>query len=313
MNVFDIDDTLKLLAKAPAKTRTKVQNLMAASAAAMNARSSASDAAREDFQLFTDAEREFLRRNPVEKSKAADGRPIYSALHVRGRKDADAEAEIARLARPLLERFDTWQFRKAAAEKQSAIVSNYAFLFDVKTWLPGKSLKASPPPAVSLAKGQNAADAVHEIRTKLDAIDNKVSETERAPAPIADLIARMDSAIDGFAAKGATKFRPENRTGAPFDFDPRYRETASGVQVDDLFWIFADEIKAKMAAKIKAEYVGTGISDSERAAKLKELAADKLFLERQEESLICLAAEAGQTIVRRRDADPRAILEVECA
>ena len=54
----------------------------------------------------------------------------------------------------------------------------------------------------------------------------------------------------------------------------------------------------------------TALSSEARAAKIAELEAQILDLERREESLIEQALDQGQVIRRRADADPRAILGI---
>lgn len=310
MNHHDSEKLLKLVGELAPSARGKIAFAITESTAAMDARTNAAEAAREDFRLFTDGERELLRRFSVEKSTGPNGRPVYTPLEERRRDYAETKAEVERNARPILERWDFWQLRKKAAEKASETAEKWAFLADVSQWLVdhrGASLKPVKPPEAKLARGGNHADAVYELRARIDEIDANYHATEVANAPVADLIARMEADVDALADRIAPALYLNSRDNAPVNVGA----TSDAHREAFVFWALADLLKTETAKKIKARHPGEGVSDFDRAAELSALAADKLHLERLEESHITAATSIGQIIGRRRDANPLAILEVE--
>jgi len=77
-------------------------------------------------------------------------------------------------------------------------------------------------------------------------------------------------------------------------------------------WLFKDQLLAKVEAEIdQCADDANALTDSDRAKKLTATAQEILETERLEERLIELAADQGQDIARRPDADPRAILGVD--
>ncbi|MCB1466798.1 MAG: hypothetical protein KDK08_06585, partial [Rhizobiaceae bacterium] len=141
------------------------------------------------------------------------------------------------------------------------------------------------------------------------------AQAETAVATVQELVGRMDREIDELAARGAVSPSLTNREG------PVVNLTGDGVRSFDhglvgllpetIVWILAPQVKNALAEKIRSAHPGGGLTDFERAAELAALERERLELERLEESHIIAAAEIGQHIARRRDADPRAILEIE--
>jgi hypothetical protein len=130
----------------------------------------------------------------------------------------------------------------------------------------------------------------------------------------------MEKAVDAIANKGAITFDPKIRNGDPFRLDRHFNLSiysgatgqtligSSGAEV--LIWLFRDQLVEGLSAEIGEDAPGA-LSYDQREAELGRLSKELLALERQEEALISAAERVGQRIVRRRDADPRAILEVE--
>jgi hypothetical protein len=83
-----------------------------------------------------------------------------------------------------------------------------------------------------------------------------------------------------------------------------------------LVWIAPDLVRAALAAEIENHYRtrgDAGVADDDREQRLAELDDELLELETDEERMICQAEAAGLTVLRRGDADPRAIVAAcEC-
>jgi cell division septum initiation protein DivIVA len=76
-----------------------------------------------------------------------------------------------------------------------------------------------------------------------------------------------------------------------------------------LAWLYADDLKAALAAEIDAiADDATALTPDKRRAREAELKGQILAAERMEEALIESAEEAGSEILRRADADFRAVL-----
>lgn len=297
-----------LLEKAPARTQAKIRDLVDEKTAAHAALSAASEARNAAIKHAAEVRAHFRDRfADVDINDGPDG-PTFD--FPTGRRASDPEE-----AKPWTERViksaNQVQRHNAAHNKARAAWDGYAFLSDLRDWLAygakSSQLKATIAPAAKLNKGQSHAEAVDFIRSQLDELASRSKSLEVAPAPVSDLVARMESEVDALATSRAPAIYMGNRDASPVDVgltsDPR-RDSF-------IFWALSDVLKTEAAKKIREAHPGNGVSDFERAAELSALEADKLSLERLEESHIVAAAEIGQHIPRRREADPRAILEVE--
>lgn len=76
--------------------------------------------------------------------------------------------------------------------------------------------------------------------------------------------------------------------------------------------LFGDELRAYVIARIDQMLADADPISAEDAAKRREeIAAELLTLEREEEEIICKMRAAGETVARRGDADPRALLGLD--
>ena len=71
-----------------------------------------------------------------------------------------------------------------------------------------------------------------------------------------------------------------------------------------------EEIAAKGGNLIAAAPHDGAMTDDEREREFRRISIRRLEIERIEEALVCAAEAEGRIIARRRDADPRALLEV---
>ena len=77
-----------------------------------------------------------------------------------------------------------------------------------------------------------------------------------------------------------------------------------------LCFFLPDQVLAALQGMIGEQSPSNAMPASERIKRVAELEARLLELERSEEAMIVAAAAAGQDILRRVDADPRALLNV---
>ena len=138
-------------------------------------------------------------------------------------------------------------------------------------------------------------------------------EVVRAPVPRSDLLAGTVAAVDQIAAIGRPLLNRRAREGDPFALLPTFRGDEKRTSKDGtalLFWLFRDTIVDRLTVEIGETDDARAMSDEAREAAFAELAAKKLEAERKEEAAICACEAQGILIARRRDADPRAVLEL---
>lgn len=306
MNIHDAEAFEARLANAPKSTQSKIRELIDASASAHAAAAVQTERLRDANASLREARGNFASRfRGIEETMTANG-PVFDFQETsRGPTAEEVGRYTSRIERAWA---DVQRYSKTLAKAQDAW-EGHSFLSDVSDWLAngGRATKAHKMPVPSLPKGKTFADLVSTIRDEIGAIDDKISSLKTAPAPIDDLISRMDAAIDHEAARYSSTCYANSRDRAPFNIAGVGFEMIGGI----VFWALSEEIKTALAAKIRAAHPGDAIGDFERAAELSALAAEKLVLERHEEAAIVAASDIGQIIPRRRDADPRAILEVE--
>lgn len=296
MDIFEADHLRALAATLPLKTQEKIESLIFESTAAHGALSSASDLLRVAQSAYAENRQRILRGREFEETMTADGPTFKVGRYTRHSPD---QTEIDRITAPIVAGWKDVQRHRAMVDKLKQAWEAHSFLAEVKSWLsdnPGPHRTA----AVPAVKSKDHAAAVAEIREKLAEIEDKIHATETAPLTLGELQAAAASAVDYIATRAAPSI---------------YMESQSPVAVRDdagfIIWALRETIKAAVNKELAERHDGNGLSLFDRAAELSALAAEKLQLERQEEAHIMAAASAGQTIERRREADPRALLEVE--
>jgi len=271
--------------------------------------------------------------------RAADDRATEAALEL-GRMELDIQRKLAEmrasgkiyenerksLEKPLASKRAEVDRLRAAHGRAVQRWEDYAFLSDTGDWLreqPKRGLveqvvlfrhRASPSPK----KVTDATTAVAAVRQDLDALDAEWEQVSSAPAPVCDLRARMVEAVERIAARGAPQINATSREGDPVNIGRclALATHESGTFIGDggssfFVWLMRDEIIARVGELIDATPQTGVLTTAERAERFAEIAARRLELERLEEGIISSAAEKGQFIARRREADPRAILEIE--
>lgn len=210
---------------------------------------------------------------------------------------------------------------RAARDAAGAELEKFAFLHEVVAWLKrhagaGGRLAHQPLPTAKLVKGETFRQAVERIRGQLAACDERWAEIEAAPLPAADLKARITAEIDALAADGRPKIRRQDfGAGVSGVSDAlRLRKTAdlyiSDVASPLFAWLHRDALIERLHAEVDAMGLTACMTDDERDLAFSRLLDQRLELSFVEESYICQAAAEGAQIVRRRDADPRSVLEV---
>lgn len=308
-----------MLSALPAESRFKVEKLDADRQAAVAAYRAASD-------------REQAARQELQMREGVVSRQIRDVGHIAAWSAAESERLTKerddRLTAPLEPLRRAHQAARDARERAAEAQARFSFLHDAAGWLqenvrPGVTFHhcAATPPKTP--KGIPAA--IDQIRAELVALDEQQQAIENAPAPPDDLLARSVAEIDRMAQRGELHIDPRSRGPSPLDLEAKLKISATPVPGDAgpilmptgtgagplIAWLCRDLLVERVERMI-ADLPAKGcMTDAERDAQLAEIAERKLSLERVEEALVCSAAAAGLTIERRREADPRAVLEVE--
>lgn len=299
----------------PAAARLKLERL-----------ASDRDAAHAAYRAASDREQEArieLGRVSGLAQRQKEAQQGFSLSFQGGEQKEDAADAEARIDAPVEAAKRALQVavdaRDRAAERQAA----FAFLEGVETWLrrtatPGAPFReAKIDPALVKVRGDIATE-IAKVRARIERIEADFAKVEGAPTPAADLKARAFAEIDRVADAGALKAHPASRSAEPLGLARKLAlGTGSGGSIvgtggTDIFvWLLRDQMKAAIASQIDQFPASGALSDDEREKAFADLAAQRLELERIEESLIATAEVDGRAIARRTDLDPRAFLEIE--
>lgn len=299
----------------PAASRLKLERL-----------ASDRDAAHAAYRAASDREQEArieLGRVSGLAQRQREARQGFSLSFQGGEQKEDGTDAGARISAPVEAAKRALQVavdaRDRAAERQAA----FAFLEGVETWLrrtatPGAPFReAKIDPALVKVRGDIATE-IAKVRARIERIEADFAKVEGAPTPAADLKARAFAEIDRIADAGALTVHPASRSARPLDLARKFAlGTGSGGSIvgtggTDIFvWLLRDQMKAAIASQIDQFPASGALSDDEREKAFADLAAQRLDLERIEESLIATAEVDGRAIARRTDLDPRAFLGIE--
>jgi hypothetical protein len=174
------------------------------------------------------------------------------------------------------------------------------------------TVKAAPAVKVSLGKGgETYLSAVERVREAITTATKQSFAVHRAGLPAADQKAAVAAAVRDLAAKGKPKLRIDH-SGVELSFGGKGFTTLSSAEVFGfLAWTDPQGLIERLESEIDTmPRAALELSPADKAKRAAELRAELDNLERREEALITAAAELGQVIQRRLNADPAAILGV---
>lgn len=167
------------------------------------------------------------------------------------------------------------------------------------------------------------------VRAKIAALEVERNEVETAPPPVEETLALLDAAIKAQADEYERQVNlgpilaPEPKPSAldllPTSFNRGTLQTmglgAAGVTApmtsQTLCFYFGDVIRGRLGEVIKRRLAGVKTySAAGRVKRLAEIDGELLDLAFREEGLVEEAEANGFQVVRRPDADPRAVLNV---
>lgn len=298
----------------PEKTREKIFALEAEADNIRAARGAIFDRlneAQSDKRAAEARLRELERRSIGRRLDEASGAVIDARARVAAASEAIARAnmqlESRRLDAELLALADN--------------VQNY-----VQRRLPGGVIAAAPAVPAPLKKEETHASAVARIRAEITNLRGQhfLAENAPLPSPIAKKLAREE--IERIAARGRPSVFELLEGRQALGWPTRWRRDADthdlaggrirpGAMREEsdpfslLAWLHRDALIAAIEREIDAAGDDeNALSNEQRAAKLRELAAKLFEAECVEEAIIDAAARDGLAIARRPDCDPRAVL-----
>lgn len=191
----------------------------------------------------------------------------------------------------------------------------------------GEAVLSHPGVSAQLGRGENPADAVTKVRASIDGLREDIDTVKRAPLPRRVLKELARAEVARLAEGGEpnlTDFLRNGRSiGWPHDLVMGKSAVATdkgGIMVGSstlslpsslamMALVAGDALIAYLDRQIDARVDDSVALDAKaRVAREREIVAKILAFERREEALIDLAAAQGIEIMRREDADPRAVL-----
>ncbi|WP_036280717.1 hypothetical protein [Methylocystis sp. ATCC 49242] len=228
-------------------------------------------------------------------------------------KIAKLTAEIDRLQAAYDERAAKWRHLAAVRETLESYIKRLS-----------DPVEAAPPVAATLGKGETHQQAVARVRKQLEKLREDAQAVADAPihSSVAKQMARTK--IEALAERGRPNTLISIEAGRPFEFPtviagggavavegkmvslPFHRVT----DTESMFcWLHRDSLIAAIEREIDENSDdASALSPETRAKKTAQCKSAILAAERDEESLIAAAQEAGLTIHRRPECDPRAVL-----
>jgi hypothetical protein len=192
----------------------------------------------------------------------------------------------------------------------------------VRTWLmqlgPGVELIDAESTSYEPDKGESCADAVRRLRDEIDKLSSTRTTVSRALLPVQEVRAQANAYVDALAERGKPRMALiDDKLSITHSFDGFAANAADAAAL--LAWMDPDIMKDRLWLDVshflRAEDKNglETMTKAKRVAKLAELDGRILALEREEEALVCRAADEGTTIPRRDNASPAVILGVVVA
>jgi hypothetical protein len=318
----------QLLSWLPLPSRLKVKKLDAESATTIAVMRQAGDAvlaARQEHDMAATVARERLSMRPRYNFEPPSGAPqrVLDAYRASlEKKDREWMEVEARIMEPVKRAKRALDHAAEVHERATARCQEFAFLGNVHSWLArivhgGTKLMHRP---ATIGKVDSLPDEVARLRREIAALYDEWRAVEAAPSTREDYRTRVIAEIEDLAARGALHVDLKQRGPRPLGLAqalaPQAAPAGGGVSMDGdagaalWVWLHKDALIARLSALIEAAPAENAKSEPEREAAFRAIVEKKIALEFFEEAAICAAAKDGVNIPRRRDCEPRAVLEV---
>jgi hypothetical protein len=176
-------------------------------------------------------------------------------------------------------------------------------------------LESAPPVNAKVRDGLTLAETVEETRSQINTLKQHIRAVQTTPLPKADLKASAALLVQQLAQRSRPKVSA-GRDGIAVAFTDPHADTIAHHHdiANMLAWLDPDALTRALEREIDAmPEQQQPMPKAEQENRVAELAANLLELERAEESLIDAALAEGVDIMRRADADPRAVLGIAVA
>lgn len=173
-------------------------------------------------------------------------------------------------------------------------------------------------------KGESLTGGIERCRRRVRELDADRHRIQSAPWPSAEAKQRARAEIEKLAERGQPNVLSliETANGTIGWAERQFNDVRVGdrlvTAIGDpsalglLVWLHRDGLIERIEREIDLVADDqNSLTDEQRAAQLKQIEKDRLAVEREEEFLISGANEGGANILRRCDADPRAVLALD--
>ena len=150
---------------------------------------------------------------------------------------------------------------------------------------------------------------IKKLRSRIVDIKSQVREVEKLPRTQAETEVLIRQHLQQRHDAGARQLRHQLAVFATGDVHTGFLRLPAGDLADVLLPLLGIDGAMEVLAPHIVQLPG-GISDSDRAAKLADFAADLIQCEIAEEGVLSALEARGEEVSRRPDADPRAVLLV---
>jgi hypothetical protein len=264
-----------------------------------------------DDKQTADARLQHLKRRAYQSqfNKLSDDHPSVVAEH---QKLEDIRAELAHLD-PLIEA------RTVVSQVNGRLVANVEDYLECLGAVGGVKLYGGPPPIGQ--KRESTADAFERCGRRLRVLDADRRKVSAAPWHSVEAKRRALAEIDALARRGQPSVLPLIESpDDPIGWAERsctdvvvagrlmggYGDPAS---LPLIFWLHREALIAKINAEIEAVLDDDfALTAQQRIEQLATIDGDRLAIQRDEEHWFVAATKSGVCLLRRPDADPRALL-----
>jgi uncharacterized small protein (DUF1192 family) len=231
------------------------------------------------------------------------------------RDDADDIAELndeVALMQADLAKLDAERARRSAAKGNLMQV-----LAELRAWIGATADRLSALRVVSVharpRDRETISDAIMRLRHDIMTTHGEIAQLRSAPLPADEARAKLIQQIDAMAARGRPSLKLESgQAEIRFPDEPLFSNPGqpmgapAGSASAIACWLWRDEMIEALTSGLDS--IEGAVASHERPAREAELRSKLLELERDEESLIGQAIEAGLDAHRRIGASPLAIL-----
>jgi hypothetical protein len=189
----------------------------------------------------------------------------------------------------------------------------------IRHWIGSQNTAAvfemAPVAKAALHDGRTICETIEEMRNQIDALQTHLRVVRAAPLPKATLKDMAAQFVQELAAHARPRISAGSN-GLTVAFTAPGADTMAhhGDIAAFMCWLSPTSMIAALEREISAlPETQAAMPKAEQIQRAAKLAEQLLELERQEEALIEMAASDGLDVMRRADADPRAVLGIAVA